>query len=76
LVSWEVRFMDADSCEKLVNIFRSTLYLMKHYAKHAQKSAALHDVERTLLTAIAELEGAHPPDINGGSQIRSLEQEP
>jgi len=49
---------------------------MKHYAKHAQKSAALHDVERTLLTAIAELEGAHPPDINGGSQIRSLEQEP
>jgi hypothetical protein len=65
--------MDAESEEKLVNIFRSTLYLVKHYGKHVPKSAALLDMERTLLTAIAELEAAHPPDINGGSQLRSLE---
>ncbi len=55
--------MDAESTEKLVNILRSTLHLVEHYGKPVKQSAALSDVERSLRSAISELEAASPPEL-------------
>jgi hypothetical protein len=65
--------MDAESAEKLVNILRSTLHLVEHYGKPVPQSATLCDLERSIRTAISELEAAQPPVINGGRSLGTPE---
>jgi hypothetical protein len=69
LVDWEVRVMDVESAEKLVNILRSALYLVEHYGRPAPQSAALFDVSRSIPIAIAELEATYMPVLNGGRSL-------
>ena len=51
--------MDPENSEKLLNILRSTLYLVEHYGKPVEEAPALCDVERSILAAISQLEAAN-----------------